>query len=163
MKKTNPDNQPMKKTTLTVACISLKSAWQAVCRPFSDQFGRLPTLRSGSLRSALTALLLAPLAALQAQTAIPAKPLAVDQRNASQPTESKPQTGSPNYAADIAKLASRKPSGTPLAPILDPGPEFADAKRLWQGVPSMTISPMGRIWLTWATGGRFEGDREEPT
>ena len=50
------------KTTLTVACFCLKSAWQVACRPFSDQFRRLSTLRSGSLRSALTALLLAPLA-----------------------------------------------------------------------------------------------------
>ena len=52
------------KHTLTVACILLRSAWQAGCRPFSDQFRRLSTLRSGSLRLALTALLLAPLAAL---------------------------------------------------------------------------------------------------
>ncbi|MDP4791613.1 MAG: SUMF1/EgtB/PvdO family nonheme iron enzyme [Verrucomicrobiales bacterium] len=48
------------KHTLTVACILLRSAWQAGCRPFSDQFRRLSTLRSGSLRLALTALLLAP-------------------------------------------------------------------------------------------------------
>ena len=54
------------KTTLTVACFFLKSAWQAVCRPFSDQFRRLSTLRSGSLRSALTALLLAMLTTLHA-------------------------------------------------------------------------------------------------
>ena len=52
------------KHTLTVACFFSKSAWQAVCRPFSDQFRRLSTLRSGSLCSALAALLLAPLSAL---------------------------------------------------------------------------------------------------
>ena len=46
------------KNTPTVACILLKSAWQAVFRSFS----RLSPLRSGSLRSALTALLLALLA-----------------------------------------------------------------------------------------------------
>jgi hypothetical protein len=44
----------------------LKSAWQTVCRPFSDQFRRQSTLRSGSLRSALLALLFTPLAALHA-------------------------------------------------------------------------------------------------
>jgi acetyl esterase/lipase len=54
------------KATLTVACFFSKSAWQAVCRPFSDQFRRLSTLRSGSLCSALGALLLAPLAAVHA-------------------------------------------------------------------------------------------------
>lgn len=58
------------KTTLTVACIILKSACQAVCRHFSDQFRRRSTLRSGSLRSALTALLLAPLAALHAAESV---------------------------------------------------------------------------------------------
>ena len=44
----------------------LKPAWQAVCRPFSDQFRRLSKLPSGSLHSALAAFLLAPLAALHA-------------------------------------------------------------------------------------------------
>ena len=53
------------KPTFTVACTLLKSAWQAVCRPFLIQFRRLSPLRSGSLGSAL-ALLLAPLAALYA-------------------------------------------------------------------------------------------------
>ena len=89
----------------------------------------------------LSALLFAPLAALHA--ADKPEPLSSEDK--------------------LAAIVSRKPSGTPLAPILDPGPEFADAKRLWQGVPGMTISPKGRIWLTWNTGGRFEGDREEPT
>jgi hypothetical protein len=60
------------KYALTVVCMFLKSAWQAVCRPFLGQFRRLSTLRSGSLRSALTALLLAPLAALHAAGPIPA-------------------------------------------------------------------------------------------
>ena len=59
------------KHTLTVACIILKSAGQTVCRPFSDQFRRLSTLRS-----ALTALLLAPLAALHAAD-VPKSPMQV--------------------------------------------------------------------------------------
>ena len=63
----------------------------------------------------------------------------------------------------LAEILSRKPSGIPLAPILDPGPEFADGKRIWQGSGSMTISPKGRIWLSEMTGGSFEGDRTEPT
>ena len=54
------------KQTLTVACIHLKRSPQAVCRPFSDQLRPLSPLRYGPLRSALTALLLAPLAALHA-------------------------------------------------------------------------------------------------
>jgi sugar phosphate isomerase/epimerase len=43
----------------TVACISLKSVWQAVCRPSLNQTRRLSPLRSGSLRSALLTALLA--------------------------------------------------------------------------------------------------------
>ena len=50
------------KLTLNVACISLKSAWQDVCRRFQNQFHRPSPLRSGSLRSALTALILSSLA-----------------------------------------------------------------------------------------------------
>jgi hypothetical protein len=63
------------KHTLAVACISLKSVWQAVCRPFLNQLRRLfafgylrctsVPLRSGSLRSALITLLLAPLQAAE--------------------------------------------------------------------------------------------------
>lgn len=54
------------KPTLIVAYYFLKSAWQAVCRPFSDQLRRLFPLRYGFLRSALIALLLAPLGTLHA-------------------------------------------------------------------------------------------------
>lgn len=59
------------KLTLTVACIILKSAWQAVCRPSCDQLRRLSSLRSGSLRTALIALLLAPLPGTHAADADP--------------------------------------------------------------------------------------------
>ena len=54
------------KPTLTVARVLFQSAMRAVCRPFSDRLRWLSSLRSGSLRSALTALLLAQLAALHA-------------------------------------------------------------------------------------------------
>jgi hypothetical protein len=91
----------------------------------------------------LTTLLLAPLAALQAaesQSASPAKPPAVDQRSAFQQTESKPQTGTSDSSEALATPAIKKPSGTPLAPISDPGPEFADEKRLQSQQPS------GLVW-----------------
>lgn len=55
------------KTTRPVARILLKSVWPAVCRPVSDQLRRL--FAFGSLYSALTALLLAPLAVLPAADA----------------------------------------------------------------------------------------------
>jgi len=53
------------KPIFTVACIFLKSVWQAVCQPFLIQLRRLSSLRYGSLRPALTALLFAPLSALR--------------------------------------------------------------------------------------------------
>jgi hypothetical protein len=56
----------MMKTTLTVACIISKSAWQAVCWQSLNQLRRLSSPRFGSLRSALTALLLVPLGLLYA-------------------------------------------------------------------------------------------------
>ena len=52
----------MKQPTPTVACIILKSAWQAVGRPGSDELRRLSSLRCGSLRPALTTLMIAQLA-----------------------------------------------------------------------------------------------------
>jgi len=88
----------------------------------------------------LTALLLAPLAALHAAD----KPeiVAIDEK--------------------LATIMSRKPSGPPLAPDLAPGPECADRSRIWQGCPSIAISAKGRLWFTWTSGGRFEGDQTEP-
>jgi predicted neuraminidase len=43
--------------------------------------------------------------------------------------------------------------------ILKPVPtEYGDDKRLFQGIPSMTIAPNGRLWATWYSGGTTEGD-----
>ena len=64
-------------STLTVACISLKSAWPTVCRRFHHEFRRPSPLRFGSLHLALTALLLAPLAAIHAADS--PKPAAYDE------------------------------------------------------------------------------------
>lgn len=58
------------KRTLSVACALLKSTCQAVYLLFSDQLRRLTTLRIGSHRAALAALLLAPLAVQAAETPI---------------------------------------------------------------------------------------------
>jgi predicted neuraminidase len=45
------------------------------------------------------------------------------------------------------------------ASVLKPVPaEYADDQRLFQGIPSMTIAPNGRLWATWYTGGTTEGD-----
>jgi len=82
----------------------------------------------------LTTLLLAPLTLLHAQTTSDA----------------------------ISAIAGRKPSGRPLAPILDPGPESADGKRRWQGCPGIAITAKDRLRFTWISYGRVESDNIEP-
>ncbi|MDR1963608.1 MAG: glycoside hydrolase [Planctomycetaceae bacterium] len=43
--------------------------------------------------------------------------------------------------------------------ILKPVPdEYGNDKRQFQGIPSMTIAPNGRLWATWYSGGTDEGD-----
>ena len=54
------------KPTLTVARVLFQLAMRVVCQPFSDRLRWLSSLRSGSLRSALTAMLLVQLAVLHA-------------------------------------------------------------------------------------------------
>jgi predicted neuraminidase len=45
------------------------------------------------------------------------------------------------------------------ATVLQPFPEkYRDDQRLWQGIPSMTIAPNGRLWAVWYSGGTTEGD-----
>lgn len=42
--------------------------------------------------------------------------------------------------------------------ILCPVPEaYADSQRVFQGIPSITLSPGGRLWANWYTGGPGEG------
>ncbi|MDR2706109.1 MAG: glycoside hydrolase, partial [Planctomycetaceae bacterium] len=43
--------------------------------------------------------------------------------------------------------------------VLKPVPvEYGNDKRLFQGIPSMTIAPNGRLWATWYSGGTTEGE-----
>ena len=41
--------------------------------------------------------------------------------------------------------------------IKNPGPEYADSLRMFQGIPSVVVTPGGRIWVTWYGGGYGEG------
>lgn len=48
----------------------------------------------------------------------------------------------------------------PMDPIqvnFNPGPEYADADREFQGIPSIARAPGGRLWATWYGGGKGEG------
>jgi Beta-xylosidase len=43
--------------------------------------------------------------------------------------------------------------------VLKPVPaQYGDDKRLFQGIPSTTLSPQGRVWVNWYAGGDSEGD-----
>ncbi|MCF7817038.1 MAG: glycoside hydrolase [Kiritimatiellales bacterium] len=41
----------------------------------------------------------------------------------------------------------------------NPGPEYADSARKFQGIPSIVVAPGGRLWVTWYGGG--EGESSE--
>ena len=53
--------------------------------------------------------------------------------------------------ADLLKEAR-----TPVPPDLSPGPEYAEDKRLFQGIPGIERAPGGRLWATWYAGGQGE-------
>jgi len=46
---------------------------------------------------------------------------------------------------------------TPVQPKLKPGPQHQTAARGFQGIPGLEITPRGRLWATWYTGGVNEG------
>lgn len=45
----------------------------------------------------------------------------------------------------------------PARMILNPGPEFADDVRQFQGIPGIERAPGGRLWAVWYSGGDWEG------
>ena len=56
---------------------------------------------------------------------------------------------------DYAAMVSA--AKTPVAPNRNPGPEYADSKRVFQGIPGIERAPGGRLWATWYSGGQGEG------
>src|SRR5690625_683723 len=40
----------------------------------------------------------------------------------------------------------------------EPGPEYGDDGREWQGIPGIEKAPNGRLWATWYSGGPREPD-----
>src|SRR5688572_30377805 len=46
----------------------------------------------------------------------------------------------------------------PLAQVIvNPGAEYADTARSWQGIPGVEHAENGRLWVTWYTGDVGEG------
>lgn len=54
-------------------------------------------------------------------------------------------------ADEIDKLAAVPPTAN-----FQPGPEYADSVRMFQGIPSLERSPGGRLWAVWYGGGVTE-------
>ncbi|MBM4081504.1 MAG: exo-alpha-sialidase, partial [Planctomycetes bacterium] len=67
--------------------------------------------------------------------------------------------------SEIDEMArEQKPKPTASDPSLQPppihfapGPEYADDKRRFQGIPGLEREPGGRLWATWYSGGDGEG------
>ena len=48
------------------------------------------------------------------------------------------------------------PATSPALPNLNPGPEYADSARMFQGIPGIERAANGRLWATWYGGGVTE-------
>ncbi len=54
-------------------------------------------------------------------------------------------------------MQNTEPAFHPADIITEPGPEYADEERLWQGIPGIERAPGGRLWACWYSGGEGEG------
>ena len=57
----------------------------------------------------------------------------------------------------VALATARDPALEPPRIILNPGPEYADANRKFQGIPSIEQARNGRLWALWYSGDTREG------
>jgi hypothetical protein len=53
--------------------------------------------------------------------------------------------------------AEEDPAAQPPKLNWNPGPEYADSVRMFQGIPSIERAHNGRLWATWYGGGTAEG------
>lgn len=60
-------------------------------------------------------------------------------------------------AAAVSAAAANDPALQPPAILHDPGPEYADSARIFQGIPGIERAQNGRLWATWYSGGPTEG------
>lgn len=54
-------------------------------------------------------------------------------------------------------MSSEDPAALPARVIRTPGAEYSDSARHWQGIPTITRAPGGRLWASWYSGGKGEG------
>ena len=68
--------------------------------------------------------------------------------------------GSAAGAALVVGSAARGAESPALAPVSvrsADDPHYADDQRQFQGIPSIAMTPGGRLWATWYSGGAGEG------
>lgn len=57
----------------------------------------------------------------------------------------------------LGSAAADDPAMVPPSLNRSPGPEYSDAKRLFQGIPGIERAPKGRLWAVWYAGDKREG------
>lgn len=64
----------------------------------------------------------------------------------------------PIPGAAAAKIAGNQEIAAPVVPPINrhPGPEYADATRMFQGIPAIERAANGRLWAAWYGGGITE-------
>lgn len=61
------------------------------------------------------------------------------------------------FLAFLPAAAAEDAALEPVPPQFDPGPEYADKARVFQGIPGLERAQNGRLWVTWYAGGPGEG------
>lgn len=74
------------------------------------------------------------------------------QASAAPPVATMPAASTAPTAPTAGDLAIQ-----PVTVNHDPGPEYADSTRQFQGIPGIERAPNGRLWATWYGGGDNEG------
>ena len=65
----------------------------------------------------------------------------------------------PALAGLRAPRRGERPCAGAAAHLLNPGPEYADANRKFQGIPSIEQARNGRLWTVWYSAIRAKDHR----
>ena len=69
-----------------------------------------------------------------------------------------PTLGITNFCSAADSSPQKDPALEAPQVNTDPGEEYADKTRLFQGIPGMERSANGRLWALWYAGGTGEGE-----
>ncbi len=64
-----------------------------------------------------------------------------------------------SFAVQPLPTGETSAAAYPIAKVLlNPGADYDDSSRSWQGIPGIERAPKGRLWATWYSGDLAEGD-----